>query len=47
MRIETSCEPQLDDNHISQYSIISLLSYIDLKKTTDTNAVRKLYKVSF
>ena len=46
IRIETSCDG-IEDSHISQYSLISMLSYIATKKTTNTNAVQKLYKVSF
>ena len=45
VRIPTCCEPDFDDKFISEYSLISMMSYMNAKKTNDSRGIQNLYKV--
>ena len=45
VRIPTYCEPEFEDSFISEYSIISMMSYMNAKKTNDKRGIQNLYKV--
>ena len=45
VRIPTCCEPDFDDKFISEFSLISMMSYMNAKKTNDSRGIQNLYKV--
>lgn len=46
IRIPTEMGPELPDDHISQFSLISILDWLGANKTKDKDSLQQLYNVS-